>query len=228
MTPPGAWTIAKSPSSARTASSSRSAGRDMRPSRWRRAWPCGPATTGFYPYYRDRALCLTLGVTPVRDAAAGRRRGGRSGLRRPPDALPLGHTARSTSSAALRPPARNSSRPSAAPEASRYGGRTGNEITLVTSGDGATSEGEFWESLNARLPQSPAAALPRSRITATPSPSRWNARPPAATSRAWSPAFPGLLSQEVDGTDFLASFRTCRGGRLVSAKAAVRRWCMPT
>jgi 2-oxoisovalerate dehydrogenase E1 component len=41
-------------------------------------------------------------------------------------------------------------------EASRYGGASGDDITLVTSGEGATSEGEFWEALNAaclgRLP----------------------------------------------------------------------------
>ncbi len=51
-------------SSGRTASTSRSAGRDTRRCRWPRAWRCGPATTGSIPYYRDRALCLTLGVTP--------------------------------------------------------------------------------------------------------------------------------------------------------------------
>ena len=34
-------------------------------------------------------------------------------------------------------------------EASRYRDPQTDEVTLVTSGEGATSEGEFWEALNA-------------------------------------------------------------------------------
>ncbi len=104
-------------------------------------------------------------------------------------------------------------------EASRYQDAAGDEITLVAAGEGATSEGEFWEALNIsclkRLPliyliedNGYAISVPVEAQTAGGSISKLVA------------GFPMLDVQEVDGTDFLASYRAmlraaayCREGR---------------
>ena len=44
--------------------------------------------------------------------------------------------------------------------ASSYLNPNGDEVTLVCTGEGATSEGEFWESLNHRVPGAVASAVP--------------------------------------------------------------------
>jgi 2-oxoisovalerate dehydrogenase E1 component len=99
------------------------------------------------------------------------------------------------------------------------GGYRDNEVTLVTSGDGTTSEGEFWESLNTacnlKLPvlyliqdNRYAISVPVEVQTAGGSISRLVR------------AFPDLHVVEVDGCDPVASFEAlaeavawCRSGR---------------
>ena len=113
----------------------------------------------FYPYYRDRALCLQLGMTPLEMLLGAVGVQGRSELRRPADALALGpqgaqhsvteqpdrHPGAATPSAAARP-ACIYQRVAAIPD--REHRSHPDEIVYMSIGDGATSEGEFWESLN--------------------------------------------------------------------------------
>ena len=91
-------------------------------------------------------------------------------------------------------------------EASRYRDREPDEVTLVTAGEGATSEGEFWEVAQHRLPRNGCRCcyLIEDNGYAISVPVEVPDRR-AATSRELVAGFPGLFRQEVDGTDFLAS-----------------------
>jgi 2-oxoisovalerate dehydrogenase E1 component len=109
----------------------------------------------FFPYYRDRALVLGLGVTPLEVLlqAVGSADDPASGGRQMPchwgdPARHIVTQSSATGSQCL--PAVGCA------EAARYivrrdlpGCRAhGDEVTYVSLGEGATSEGEFWESLN--------------------------------------------------------------------------------
>ncbi|HEY5155567.1 MAG TPA: dehydrogenase E1 component subunit alpha/beta [Acidimicrobiales bacterium] len=115
-----------------------------------------PAYDWFFPYYRDQALCLGLGVTPtdILLQAVGSADDPSSGGRQMPshwgnDSLHLVTQSSPTGSQCI--PAVGCA------EASRYIVRRpdlpgcsahGDELTYVSLGEGACSEGEFWESLN--------------------------------------------------------------------------------
>jgi 2-oxoisovalerate dehydrogenase E1 component len=109
----------------------------------------------FFPYYRDRALMLSLGVTPeqILELAVGSADDPASGGRQMPchwGYRDLNVVTESSATGSQCIPAVGCA------EASRYISRRqlpgctayGDELTYVSLGEGATSEGEFWESLN--------------------------------------------------------------------------------
>ena len=170
-----------------------------------------------YPYYRDRALCLTLGVTPLEmlRQATGAAADPSSGGRQMPSHW--GHPRWNIVSASS-PTGTQFPQAVGCAEASRQLGRAG-EITLVSSGDGATSEGEFWEALNAAcLGALPVLFLIEDNGYAISVPVE--AQTAGGSISHLTAGFPGLYRQEVDGTDLLASYRAmqaavdwCRQGK---------------
>jgi len=186
-----------------------------------------PGVDWVYPYYRDRALCLMLGVTPLETLlqAVGAKDDPSSGGRQMPSHW--GHNrwnivSRSSCTGTQFVQA------AGAAEATLYYERHAkaleqarkaplgehvnyqpDEIVYVSSGDGATSEGEFWESLNVacakKLPlfyliedNGYAISVPIEVQTAGGSISRL------------TKGFPGLHIAECDGTDPLESYAVCR------------------
>jgi 2-oxoisovalerate dehydrogenase E1 component len=114
-----------------------------------------PSADWFFPYYRDRALVLGLGVTPLDmlRQAVGSSLDPASGGRQMP--CHWGDAARHIVTQSS--PTGSQCIPAVGcAEAGRYIVRRdlpgcsaqGDELTYVSLGEGATSEGEFWESLN--------------------------------------------------------------------------------
>ncbi|HVX66104.1 MAG TPA: thiamine pyrophosphate-dependent enzyme [Bryobacteraceae bacterium] len=182
----------------------------------------------FYPYYRDRALCLALGVTPDQMllSAVGAASDIASGGRQMPShwSAPALHIVSASS-----PTGTQYLQAVGCADACRRLDAAAAEVVLVTSGEGATSEGEFWEALNAaclgRLPvifliedNGYAISVPRECQTA------------GGSIAALVAGFPSLFVQEVDGCDFIASWQAmrqaadyCRGGH---GPALVRATCI--
>ena len=176
-----------------------------------------PGQDWFYLYYRDRALCLTLGITPYEMllAAVGAAADPASGGRQMPSHW--GHPDFNIVSGSS-PTGTQFLQAVGCAEAARYQNAGSGEVTLVSGGDGSTSEGEFWEALNAAcLKRLPVLFLIEDNGYAISVPVE--AQTAGGNISPLVSGFPGLFRQEVDGTDFLASYKAmaeaaayCRAG----------------
>jgi 2-oxoisovalerate dehydrogenase E1 component len=160
------------------------------------------------PYYRDRALALTLGMTAedMLLQAVGAGRDPSSGGRQMPSHWSSARLRILTGSS---PTGSQYLHALGCATAKSYLTPDSREITLVTSGEGATSEGEFWECMNsACIDKLPLVVLIQDNGYAISVPvEKQTAGGNIANLLA---GFPGLLRLDVDGTDFLESHRVMR------------------
>jgi 2-oxoisovalerate dehydrogenase E1 component len=162
----------------------------------------------FYPYYRDRALCLMLGMTAedMLLASVGAAADPSSGGRQMPShwSSPALHIVTGSS-----PTGTQWLHAVGCAQASRYLHPDSDEITLVCGGEGSTSEGEFWESVNAAcLEQLPVVFLVEDNGYAISVPVEYQTA--GGDIGAVLSGFPDLARFRVDGTDFIASYQALR------------------
>ena len=186
-----------------------------------------PGHDWLFPYYRDRALSLTLGVTPydMLLQAVGSREDQASGGRQMPShwgnrSLNIVTSASATGTQWLRavgaaetslyyeefPKAVEQARKAPMGDAWHH---QRDEIVLVSGGEGATSEGEFYEALNA-------ASLRRVPVLFLVQDNGWaisvpvEAQTPGGSISKLVASVPLLHIEECDGTDPLASYEVLK------------------
>jgi len=172
-----------------------------------------PAYDWFYLYYRDRALCLELGVTAAEMLyeAVGAAADPASGGRQMPSHW--GHKAYNIVSASS-PTGTQFLQGVGSAEASLRAkllsiqeGFQKDEVVLITTGEGTTSEGEFWESLNtASNLKLPVVYVVEDNGYAISVPVEVNTAGGSISKLVSS--FPNFFIEEVDGCDLLASYDT--------------------
>ena len=179
----------------------------------------------FYPYYRDRGLCLALGMSPREMflAGVGSKDDPTSGGRQMPSHW--GDPARHIVSQSSATGTQCLHAVGCAEAGLLYERLTdipdrltkfeSDEVVYVSVGDGATSEGEFWESLNVScLRRLPVLFLVEDNGFAISTPVE--AQTPGASISNLVESFPNLKIIRCDGTDAVASHR---------AMSEAAAWC---
>ena len=186
-----------------------------------------PGVDWLYPYYRDRAFCLLMGVTPLEMLlqAVGAKDDPSSGGRQMPSHW--GHpkfnivskssctgtqfvqatgAAEATQYFEAHPKALAQAKKAPLGNLAKY---ESDEIVYVSSGDGATSEGEFWESLNVACAKKlPMVYLVEDNGYAISVPIE--VQTAGGSISKLTQGYPGLHISECDGTDPIESYRVCK------------------